>query len=404
MNTVSGDSNEVPLGARGAARHFTAAAFWPSLAEGRIPGRLSFDAREARFSSEHGDCALDLAAVELRLGGANDRLVFLSDPKDPASTVFTADMTVLDEPALLKDQRLAEAVSQLRRKRSWQRALLLAVPVGLVLLVLGLWFSRDAIVNVVVRRIPPSVEVRVGDLAAGQLIAPQQIHDAQLQDLLEQLVASLEAVASDQYQYTFALVEDSSINAFALPGGRAALHTGLILEATSLSEIQGVLAHEMAHVQQRHSLRNMASSAGLFLVVQTVLGDLSGLLAVAADGGLSLATLRFSRDFEREADDIGLDLLQAANIDPWGLPLFLEKLQASHEDAGGAVTVISETLDFLSTHPASQERIDRLEQRLAEMAVEPRRVGSGQVELVAFQTALRQYLGSEQTANADEVD
>jgi beta-barrel assembly-enhancing protease len=164
-------------------------------------------------------------------------------------------------------------------------------------------------------------------------------------------------------------VEDATLNAFAMPGGNVVLHSGLLMAAGSPEEIAGVLAHEIAHVTQRHSIRGILSSAGMFLLVQTLLGDVTGVVAVLADNSAFLMNRSFSRDFEREADAHGWDYLLAANIRPAGMIELFERLEREEErqrekmrdvipvDAGGGA------LQAMSTHPSTQERMDTLRKK-----------------------------------------
>jgi predicted Zn-dependent protease len=122
--------------------------------------------------------------------------------------------------------------------------------------------------------------------------------------------------------------------------------------------VAGVLAHELAHVTRRHSLRNIIKSAGLIITLQALIGDMSGLFGIAAEGSRYLLQQKFSRDFEREADDTGWDYLVAANIDPRGMTRSFEKIRDMI--AASDMAVMEGTLALANTHPTSQERIDRL--------------------------------------------
>ncbi len=99
-----------------------------------------------------------------------------------------------------------------------------------------------------------------------------------------------------RYQYKFHVALDKSVNAFAMPGGFVVVHTGLIQLAESPEELAGVLAHEIQHVEQRHSLRAMAQSLGLYAVLSLLVGDTSGLASLGGD----LLKLKFSRNHETE--------------------------------------------------------------------------------------------------------
>ena len=149
------------------------------------------------------------------------------------------------------------------------------------------------------------------------------------------------------YPYEFYVTEDKSVNAYAMPGGFIVVHSGLLALAGSADEVAGVLAHEVAHIERRHSLRGMAKSAGLYAVVALFFGDFGRLSGAAAD----LLNLKFSRDNERDADSAGLTLLVKAGLEPAPMAAFFRKMAAE------SVAVPA----FLSTHPASEERFDNLD-------------------------------------------
>jgi predicted Zn-dependent protease len=208
-------------------------------------------------------------------------------------------------------------------------------------------------------RLPLEWEQPLGDSALAQLRGQHQfVTDRQLLDPLHRLAAPLFAVptnASDRF--TLFVTESKEVNAFALPGGSIVLHRGLLERARSAEEIQGVLAHEMAHVRKRHGVLQLAKNLGMSLALQQLQGGGSRVLdALIRDSG-QLLSLKFSRDHERAADDLGWELLQQARINPQGMMNFFAGLQAA------AATGTAPVIPLLSTHPAPQERIDRLRQK-----------------------------------------
>lgn len=159
-----------------------------------------------------------------------------------------------------------------------------------------------------------------------------------------------------RFTYQVYVAQDATPNAFALPGGIIVVHTGLIEMTSTPEELAGVLAHEVQHVELRHSLRGLIKELGLRGVWAFVMGDIGGTLAGQA--ALELTSLQFSRDDEREADAHGFDALVRAGINPAGMPAFFKTLS---ESTGTQVPA------FLSTHPLSAEREEALRQRLAEV-------------------------------------
>jgi predicted Zn-dependent protease len=159
------------------------------------------------------------------------------------------------------------------------------------------------------------------------------------------------------FSFDFYLVEDSSINAFALPGGRVVIHSGLLLNAASAEEVAGVLAHEISHVTLRHHIRGLVSRVGTVLLVQAVFGDASALLATLSELGGNLSSLKNSRAFELEADRRGWELLKRAEINPHGMISFFQTLK---KEQNVVHKTIEENFSFLSTHPNTDERIQVL--------------------------------------------
>ena len=141
-------------------------------------------------------------------------------------------------------------------------------------------------------------------------------------------------------------------NAFALPSGDIVMTDELVALAKDNKEILGVLAHELGHLEKRHSLRQLLQSTIVGLVISWYVGDISSILASAPAAVLEA---RYSRDFEREADAYGAALLKHNNISPGYLANMLERLEKSH--AGESAANNDEGNDYFSTHPGTRERV-----------------------------------------------
>lgn len=161
-----------------------------------------------------------------------------------------------------------------------------------------------------------------------------------LQALLEQAAP---AGSSYRYQLILADAPDIGPNAFALPGGQVMMTDQLVREAKSDDELFAVLAHEAGHVEHRHGLRGVIQYGGLSLAVSLLTGDSSSILVLAP---LLLADMKYSRDFEREADRFAFQRLAASGRSPCLLGAFLARL----------ATVGGETSPLLSSHPGTEER------------------------------------------------
>lgn len=151
--------------------------------------------------------------------------------------------------------------------------------------------------------------------------------------------------------FTFQVVNDDSINAFATMGGFVYLHTGLIKAADNEAELAGVIGHEIGHITARHAIKQMRQRA----IAQGLLSAAGLDRSDAVQIGVELAVSRpNSRQDEFEADEKGLDMITASGYAPKGLVSFMEKLQ---QQGGSPPT-------FLSTHPAVNDRMDRLQARM----------------------------------------
>jgi beta-barrel assembly-enhancing protease len=155
--------------------------------------------------------------------------------------------------------------------------------------------------------------------------------------------------------YTYYVVNIDEINAFAVPGGFVYLNRGLITRTENLSELAGVLAHEIGHVEARHSVqmleRMQAAQVGVTVAAVLLGGPPGGLAGAAVDVGAAAYFARHSREAEVEADAIAVQLLPGAGIDPGGLVTFFRKLLDEQQRAPSRVE------QWFATHPLTEERI-----------------------------------------------
>ncbi|WP_171013966.1 M48 family metallopeptidase [Chitinivorax sp. B] len=275
----------------------------------------------------------------------------------------------LDDPQLLAElchappvglQAQVTAMTRVQRHRrrmtgvAWALAGLIVL-LPLLLLATFIWQS-ERIAGWVADQIPVEREMQLGE-------AIFAVHRPTL-TLIEQgpAVAVVQAIgqrlsAGSAYRYRFLVADSKEVNAFAVPGGTIVVYAGLLAKAESAEELAGVLAHEVQHIERRHSLRAMVHQLGITTLLSAAIGDWSGAVVTEAAG--SLAQLGFGRDQEHEADRYGLEALQRAGIAPHGMLSFFRKL--SQAESGMPA--------LLSSHPASEERFKMLDRLLAEKGV-----------------------------------
>ncbi len=220
----------------------------------------------------------------------------------------------------------------------------------------------------------PQLERRIGEqiMREFRLRDPAYVDDPEVQAYLGELGARLVAASPEgQRDFEFFAVRDNTLNAFALPGGFVGIHTGLITAAQSESELAGVLAHEISHVTQRHIARMLGKQkdVGLLSMAAMVVAilaarsnsDVSQAAIAGAQAAAIQSQLAYSRDFEREADRIGLRTLEQAGFDVRGMATFFERLQRFSRLYENNAPV------YLRSHPLTTERISDMENRAQQL-------------------------------------
>lgn len=207
--------------------------------------------------------------------------------------------------------------------------------------------------------------------ASGTLVT-----DPEVQEYIQDVGQKLAVHAQDgNFRFKFFVINEPTINAFALPGGYIGVHSGLILATQDESELAGVMAHEISHVTQRHisravyasqrqSIITMAAMLGAILVgaaagnSDAIVGGISGAQSMAAQQQID-----FTRSNEYEADRVGVGVLAEAGFNPEGMPNFFETL------AQQSGPMASRAPEFLRTHPVTVNRIAETRARAEEYPV-----------------------------------
>ncbi|MCL1886984.1 MAG: M48 family metalloprotease [Betaproteobacteria bacterium] len=220
----------------------------------------------------------------------------------------------------------------------------------------------------------PLMEYKIGvEIMQRIRMDPDYITDEVITEYLNnmgnKLVNAMPQVRSETgNNFFFFAIRDSTLNAFALPGGFIGVHTGLLLAAQSESELASVLSHEIGHVSQRHIARMIAQQKQdilipiASLILAAIAGasknaDAAGALVMGGQGLAIQKQLNFSRDAEREADRIGFQILREAGFDTNGMVLFFDRMQKASRNYGDGISV------YLRTHPLTTERIADIEAR-----------------------------------------
>lgn len=219
-------------------------------------------------------------------------------------------------------------------------------------------------------RLSPTEEVQLGLQTRGQLA--QQFGglypDASVQDSVQQMgqrIVQQSVVSQSEYPFEFHVLQDSeTVNAFALPGGQVFITNGLLQRLNSQSQLAGILGHEIGHVVARHGAEHLAkrelgstlvTAVGIATTDEQGRGRQTAAIARVAN---EMIALQYGREAELESDRLGVQFMAEAGYDPRGMIEVMEIL--------GSAQSSSPSPEFLSTHPNPENRIQRLEEAIAE--------------------------------------
>jgi len=338
---------------------FKVLMYGPDLPSGGVPGLAHFDPGVLVLEGRGDWYTVQSNRIGLKAGGFDGRqwLITWDSPAGSMTAMLQGDDAVdafirLVPPEITGELHRARGVH--RRREAAFRAVLVLIALLFLLPVLALglfWLNADRVSQWAAERISLEQESVLGDLAFEQMRPGLKLmQEGPITDVVEWVGVRL--TAGSKYRYTFHVAEDPAVNALAMPGGHVVVFTGLLGVAESADELAGVLAHEVSHVERRHSLRNLLHGLGWRAVLSVALGDFSG--GVWRDMAAELGTLAYGRDLEREADLEGLKLLRRAGIPADGMGTFYARLAE-----GG-----KQPVPLLSTHPAGTERLAALREAI----------------------------------------
>jgi predicted Zn-dependent protease len=255
------------------------------------------------------------------------------------------------------------------RKTSPWRETVTALTAGALLMTVAACSTNPATGKRQIALVSEQQEIAMGLEADKQIEAQMGLYpDEQLQSYVAGLGRKLAADSErPELPWTFKVVDDQVVNAFALPGGHIYVTRGLLSHLTSEAELVSVLGHEIGHVTARHSVEQMSKAqlAQIGLLAGMILSPQAAQYGDLASSGLQLLFLKYSRDDERQADDLGLRYLVRESYDPRQMPEVFETLRRVSEreaQAGGG-----RVPNWMSTHPAPEDRVQRISAQVAKM-------------------------------------
>ena len=339
---------------------FVAHASNPNLGAEAVVGKIVFDRWRLRFESATVKLEIPLARLEIQMGEGEDGGIYLSDPELPGWTICTFESEILKAGPLLQQSHTRHQIKEFQSQGDLNRRLKVTLwfIVGFAVVAFVVSALMGIMVRSLVSRIPAKWEQDLGDAKMAELKQEAIfIQEPKLRAKLDRAVAPLvAALPTNQTQYTFYILEEPFPNAFALPGGHVIVTTRLLELADRPEELAGVVAHEIAHVTQKHEFRQAISSFGPYLLFKLFAGNRGGLLGLLGGSSQLLVSRSFSQEYELEADAVGWQSLVDAHIDPRGLADMLMKFQGMQRGMG-----VEPMVQAFSSHPATEKRIRRLE-------------------------------------------
>jgi len=346
-----------------------------------------FDGHNARLQP----VGLDVRAGHLHVGGPGlERSwpladVALAEPFESAPLMLRMGEATCEVPAGPDRQALLAALgyrkSLVERWQAFWPAAVLALALLLALLGAGFVWGVPAATERISERLPNSVDVKLGQAALAGLEAREMITPSKLSpELVAEVEGLLPRVLPAHPRVPVHLVVRASkqlgANALALPDGtiivtddmvRLVLNDDEELDDKGRAELMGVLGHEVGHIERRHATRAMTGSSLTAALSATLFGDFS---AVAAGVPAVLTQMQYSRAMELEADAWAVEALRRNGLGPDALADALRALERTHEAGDNMPRWLKQTMTYLSTHPDTDERIERLSPRKADDADE----------------------------------
>ncbi len=329
-----------------------------------------------RLSSKSSDAEIMIRGkkAEIKVGSEGVKRILAIKSIQNKKDIHLADGSLFVLKSPLPADELAQISSRFERTIAWleffspKRALIL----GLIFIsaVILYRLALLSVSHVAVSIFPESWERKIGENAYQAVrigfLRPSQLASSRIERLTAEarrllLISGLDESVEIKFHESSKIIGP---NALAFPGGPIVVTDGLVELLAEDRQVLAVIAHEIAHVKERHSLRQIVEIVGISVLAAIVFGANEAIIEEASAIAVDLWALNMSRDFERDADLLGVELLREANIDPAHFKAALEKL-THYLCKNIPVSQIEDCLEdqsgnWLSTHPTGAERLEYL--------------------------------------------
>ena len=335
----------------------------PQFGKEMARGKFIVTQRAVRFTAAEPAYELPLDQIKVEIG--NDKnWISVRDRRQP-DLRFYVDRAILENGFFLQSASVRQQVQSQIGRQELRRNFFLTVT-GLVVVVAIAWLASQVMhwgVRLAVKGISVKHEIEFGNQAFEQIESHLEvIEDTNAVAQLDSLMAVLSPAVHARVPFKFSIVAGPP-NAFAVPGGRICVTSGLLKMVDTPEQLLGVLAHESAHITQRHAFQHMISGQGPMFLMQVLTGDSDKAVNLMAIPSELLIYESFSQEYEAEADAYGWDYLVAAHINPHGEIEALQKLREYKVGHFG-----TNRASAFDSHPDLDRRIKFLEGRWSRLA------------------------------------
>jgi beta-barrel assembly-enhancing protease len=273
---------------------------------------------------------------------------------------------VLDKYPSISNQNFV--YNQVLGKNKWQ---IIALSSFFIITIIAFYylFFMPIVSEKIVSLFPKKAEIELGEKMTETLLDEIKVagmkHDKTKSKLLMQFYQ--QTGFSNTYPIKIHFIQDSMVNAFAIPGGNIIVYKGIIDKMKNEEELAGLLAHELAHIQQRHSLKALSENLTNYFILSLITSDISGLAAIFIENVSVLQTLANSRSFEKEADILGYKTMKNKNINPKGMVDLFTHIKEKEDKL---TENQKKYLSFMVTHPLTEDRIAYLSKKIKDDKIE----------------------------------
>ena len=272
-----------------------------------------------------------------------------------------------DEFFTVEDKNFKEHLFRCLRERNklsvYQRLInlnfgkhLIIAAMILAIIVLGYLFAVPYIAEKSVVLIPETFDEKLGDSFIGEFVLKNK-QDSAKTLLLNEFAEEIDLKTHRKLH--FRVINSPTVNAFALPNGEIVIYTGILEKMDNYTELAGLIGHEVAHVNSRHSMKMLCKNLAGYIFISALFADVNGIITVLAENAHGLNTLSYSRAFEAEADEQAVYLMEQNNIDPQGIVSLFKMLEKESK-------YDNPFLEYMQTHPLTSHRIEKIQKIISE--------------------------------------